>query len=76
MEGIMEKKSIISLIAAAALFGMGTLSIAGAFDGRIAFDNQPDAMVTQLYTPSVGTSDGQGAVLASNVAPSGYHVSR
>jgi hypothetical protein len=75
-EGTMTKDSSISLIAAAALFGMGVLSIASAFHGRVAFDNQPDAMVTQLYASDTGGSDRQDAVLASNVPASGNHVSR
>ncbi len=69
-------KSSISLIAGAALFCMGALSIANAFNGRIAFDNQPDAMVTQLYTSDAGANGAQENALASNVAPSGYHVPR
>jgi hypothetical protein len=76
MEGTMTKEFGISLIAAAALFGMAMLSIASAADGRIAFDNQPDAMVTQLYATNVGTGDRPADTLASNVRQSGYHVSR
>ncbi len=72
MEGTVTKASMTSLIAAAALFGMGALSIASAYQGRIAF--QPDAMVTQLYASDLGTNDGQGALLASNVAPPGLHA--
>jgi hypothetical protein len=72
----MTKESNISIIAGAALFGVALLSIAGAFSGKVAFDDQPDAMVTQLYTSNVATTDRQEGVLASNVSPSGYHVPR
>jgi hypothetical protein len=67
-EGIMTKESRLSLIAAAALFGMTTLSIAGACNGWVAFNDQPDAMVTQLYTSDFGA----GHQVASNVAPSDW----
>jgi hypothetical protein len=72
----MTKESSISLIAAAALFGMATLSIAGAFSGRVTFGDQPDAMVAQLYTSDFGAGARHDGVLASNVTPSDYHVSR
>jgi hypothetical protein len=71
-EGIMMKESTISLIAATALFGIAMLSIAGAFSGRVAFDDQPDAMVTQLYTAGVAAN----AVLASNVPSPAYQLPR
>ena len=63
------KDSNISLIAGAALVGMAVLSIAGVFDGRLSFDNQPDSMAAQLYTANAATG-----VLASNVPPSAHHV--
>jgi hypothetical protein len=72
----MTKESNISLIAAAALVGMAVLSIACVFDGRLSFDNQPDAMVAQLYTSDVATNDRQQDMLASNVPPSAYHSPR
>ena len=72
----MTKESIVSLIAATALFGIGTLSIERAFDGRIAFNDQPDAMVTQLYASDPANTDVQTALLSSSLPPSGYHVSR
>lgn len=72
----MTKESIVSLIAAAALFGMGTLSIASAFDGRVAFDNQPDAMVTQLYASDLGTNDLQEAMLGARIPLSNYQTQR
>jgi hypothetical protein len=75
-EGTMTKVSSISLIAGAALFGMAALSIVSAFNGRVAFDDQPDAMVTQLYVPNVGTNDVRQQVVASQVSPSGYQVPR
>ncbi len=70
----MTRESMISVLAAAALFGMGTLSITSAFQGRIGF--APDATVTQLYASDLGTDDSQGALLASNASPPGYHAQR
>jgi hypothetical protein len=75
-EGTMTKESNISLIAGAALFAVAVISIACVFDGRLSFDNQPDAMVTQLYTTTVASTDRQQDTLASNVPPAGYHVPR
>lgn len=72
----MAKQSNISLIAAAALFGVAMISIAGAASGRISFNDQPDAMVTQLYTPSFAAGDQHDGMLASNVMPSGAQVQR
>jgi hypothetical protein len=65
MEGIMTKEMCISLLAATALFAMGTISIGSAIDGRLVADNQPDAMVTQLYASDAG--DLQNAVADSTV---------
>lgn len=67
----MTKEMCISLIAAAALFAMGTMSIGSAFDGRLVMDNQPDSMVTQLYASGAG--DRQDAVADSAVL---RHVDR
>ena len=50
----MTKEMCISLLAAAAPFAMGTISVGSAFDGRLVMDNQPDAMVTQLYASGAG----------------------
>lgn len=72
----MTKASSISLIAGAALFGMALLSIVSAFNGRVAFNDQPDAMVTQLYVPNVGSNGLQQEVVASQVPQSGYQVPR
>ncbi len=72
----MTRDICISLIAAAALLGMATLSIAGAIDGRIAFDDQPDAMVTHLYAFNTGAHHGQDAVLAGSVVRPGHQVPR
>jgi len=72
----MTKESRILLITAATLFGMATLSIASAFDGRISLDDHPDAMVTQLYAPNIGTNDLQEARLDSKVSPSDHQIPR
>jgi hypothetical protein len=50
VEGNMTEQSNITLVVGALLCGMAVLSIAGALSGRIAFDDQPDAAVAQLYT--------------------------
>jgi len=72
----MTKESIISLIAAAALFGMGTLSIAGAADGRLAFDNEPSATATQMYASNAGTNDLQDAVFGVKTLSPASQLSR
>ncbi len=61
----MTKEMCISLLAAAVLFAMGTISVGSAFDGRLVMDNQPDAMVTQLYASDAG--DRQDTVADSTV---------
>ena len=70
----MNKEFCISLIAGAALFCAAMVSIAGAFDGRIAFNEQPDGMVAQLYTSNAGSGDRQEAMLDSKVAPPASNV--
>jgi len=72
----MTNESSIALIAAVALFGMGVFSILGAYEGRIAFDNQPDGMAAQLYASDVGTNAPKQAVLAANIATPGDHTAR
>ncbi len=76
MEGTMIRDTSMSLIAAVVLFGIGVLSIAGAYHGTIAFDNQPDGMVTQIYTFEMGTGGQQDAMLASAAQPTGSQVRR
>jgi hypothetical protein len=75
MEGIMTKQSSISLIAGAVLCGVAVLSIAAALSGRIAFDDQPDAMVAQLYTSHFGADDQQQAMLSGPAASAGQAIS-
>jgi hypothetical protein len=55
---------------------MGVFSILGAYEGRIAFDNQPDGMAAQLYASDVGTNAPKQAVLAANIATPGDHTAR
>ena len=62
----MTKEMCISLLAAAVLFAMGTISVGSAFDGRLVMDNQPDAMVTQLLHAS-DAGDRQDTVADSTV---------
>jgi hypothetical protein len=68
----MMKESGISVIAAAVLSGVALLSIAGAFSGRVAFDDQPDSMVAQLFTAGLVAN----SMLASNVSTPGYQFQR
>jgi hypothetical protein len=76
IEATMTKQWHISLIAGVALWAVGILSIAGALNGRIAFDDQPDALVTQLYTSHPGATDQQQAMLSGQTASTGQSVSR
>ena len=62
----MTKDSCISLIAGAALFVMGSISIASAFDGAAETDNRSDAAITRLDPLNVGINDWQEYVLGSN----------
>jgi hypothetical protein len=71
----MTNQSSISLIAGAVLCGVALLSIVGALSGRIAFDDQPDAMVAQLYTFHFGATDQQQAMLRGETASTGQGVS-
>jgi hypothetical protein len=72
----MTKESIISLIAAAVLVGMGTFSIFSAADGRTAFDNEPGATATQMYASNAGTNDLQEAMFGGKIVPPVYQIGR
>jgi hypothetical protein len=74
-EGMMTNQLSIALIAGAVLCGVAVLSIGGALSGRIAFDDQPDAMVAQLYTSHFGATDQQQAMLSGETAFTGQGVS-
>lgn len=72
----MTKQSIISLIAAAVLFGMGTFSIVGAVAGRIASDSEMGVTITQMNAATAGTGDLQEAMLGGRTLPPVSQVSR
>jgi hypothetical protein len=76
MEGTMTKQSMISLIAAAVLFGMGSFSIASAVDGRIAFDSDLGVTITQMNAATAGANDVQEAMLAGKTLSPVALVSR
>ena len=71
----MTNQSSITLIAGAVLCGVAVLSVVGALSGRIVFDDQPDVMVAQLYTPHFGATDQQQAMLGGETASTGQGVS-
>jgi hypothetical protein len=76
MEGTMTKQSMISLIAAAVLFAMGSFSIVSAIDGRIGFDSDLGVTITRMNAATAGTDDVQAAMFAGKTLSPVSLVSR